>query len=847
MKNSFIILILFMALADIAARAGDIRGKLIDADTNEPVVGAVIKAVGDNGFTSSRADGTFILKGPAARISIRCMGYESIEVDVPLKSPEIMMLAKETVLNEVVVQAPDIFQKGDTLVFDVGRYATGADDAIIDVIRRLPGVKVEKDGTIMYQGKPVNKFYIDGNDFIGDSYNLATNNISKNDVASVEVLENHQPVKALEDIEFSDQAGINLKLKEDARSRWVGVANAGSGFSPLLYSGSVFAMRLARKLQNIFTLKADNTGWNPVNEITDRSYEPMFSSTYKETLWNDYITADHTTSPLAESRTRDSSSWLASAITSWGSGDVANRLKINYMSDRLDYHTSETTDYMSAEIPSFIQNEVMRTHCHSFAVDLKTEINRKGYFLKDNITVNGEWQHTHSSVTGSEELKQAVSRCRLAATNDIRFIKKTDKNIFTLSSRNSFTHNPSELRVNATDMEPVQKLGINDFRSTTESQYGWIKDFWRIYADGGIDINYHHLNSNLSDFPIYYPHSGTYDAFLSSVYVSPKAEYDRKGWKITLRSPLQWQHYSIRGNHDFLTFCPEAWVRRQLTAKSDVAFFASYSSFAPGAFMFVDCAVLSDYRNLFKGISVRESTRSVSLSGTYRYRNPLSAVFANASAAYSYIKTPVRSNQVFYDDLVVTTYASLPTGCNTFTTKGGVSKGLCHSRLVIGLDATYSYSASSAMRDNLNRDFRQNAVVVSPYLKGSLTKWLYMNYAANINFNSMKIDSAAADNASSIDQVLSFTVIPSERLNFTVGAEHYFTHFGDENTKDASMILLDASAAWQITDRIRLNFTARNVLDSKYYRYTTFGTLSQTDYSYRIRPRNILASLQFRF
>lgn len=41
---------------------------------------------------------------------------------------------------------------------------------------------------------------------------------------SVEVLENHQPIKALDDIEFSDRAGINLKLKEDARQKWVGVA-----------------------------------------------------------------------------------------------------------------------------------------------------------------------------------------------------------------------------------------------------------------------------------------------------------------------------------------------------------------------------------------------------------------------------------------------------------------------------------------------------------------------------------------------------------------------------------------------------------------------------------------------
>ena len=123
-------------------------------------------------------------------------------------------------LRDVIVQAPDIYARGDTLVFNVEQYATARDNAIIDIIRRLPGIKVEDDGTIKYQGKPISKFYLDGNDFLDGQYGLATENISHKDVKSVEVMEKHQPIKALEGIEFPEQAGINLTLREDARSRW---------------------------------------------------------------------------------------------------------------------------------------------------------------------------------------------------------------------------------------------------------------------------------------------------------------------------------------------------------------------------------------------------------------------------------------------------------------------------------------------------------------------------------------------------------------------------------------------------------------------------------------------------
>ena len=76
----------------------------------------------------------------------------------------------------------------------MSKYATPADKNLSDVLKRLPGIKVEENGQIKYHGEPINKFYIDGSDFMDGRYGLATENISPSDVASVDVLENHQPV-----------------------------------------------------------------------------------------------------------------------------------------------------------------------------------------------------------------------------------------------------------------------------------------------------------------------------------------------------------------------------------------------------------------------------------------------------------------------------------------------------------------------------------------------------------------------------------------------------------------------------------------------------------------------------
>ena len=222
----FILCLLRGLLASTAAVPAEAHSTVTDADDNLPVAGVIVQSTGKEGkvlsFGRTDASGRFslTLRPGTASLTIRAMGYESIILSADSIPETISLTRKATELHEVIVKAPDIYAKGDTLVFSVDRFAKAGDNAIIDVIKRLPGVKVKDDGTIEYQGKPINRFYIDGNDFIGGQYGLATENISHKDVKSVEVMENHQPVKALEGIEFPEEAGLNLKLKEDARGRW---------------------------------------------------------------------------------------------------------------------------------------------------------------------------------------------------------------------------------------------------------------------------------------------------------------------------------------------------------------------------------------------------------------------------------------------------------------------------------------------------------------------------------------------------------------------------------------------------------------------------------------------------
>ena len=118
------------------------------------------------------------------------------------------------------------------------------------------------------------------------------------------------------------------------------------------------------------------------------------------------------------------------------------------------------------------------------------------------------------------------------------------------------------------------------------------------------------------------------------------------------------------------------------------------------------------------------------------------------------------------------------------------------------------------------------------------------NYEASYGFSKLKIDGEAND-YHTFRQNIFTTIIPNDIVQFTVGAEHFLTRFPEGNT--ANLVLLDASAVWRLNNKVRLSLIANNVLNRRSYEYVNYGTLSRSEHHFRIRPRSILASIQYRF
>ena len=263
---------------------GVIKGKVRDADG--PVAGAFVLGYSgqmqkafcysgeDGAFTLSPADGVVI-----DRISVSMMGYAMASVPLEGRADglDIVLERRNMQITSSLVKSDIIEEKSDTLVYYTSAFKDGTERVAGELLAKLPGVTVTTSGGIRYNGTPIGKFYVEGMDLMGSRYGVVTNNLSAEDIARVEVYQNHQPISVLKDVVLTDRAAVNIILKEDVKGSWLfsGDASLGAPVFPL-FSGRAMFSRFGKKSQGLFLLKGNNLGEDIVREIREQGGGAQF-------------------------------------------------------------------------------------------------------------------------------------------------------------------------------------------------------------------------------------------------------------------------------------------------------------------------------------------------------------------------------------------------------------------------------------------------------------------------------------------------------------------------------------------------------------------------------------------
>ena len=170
-------------------------------------------------------------------------------------------IRRTTKLPEVTVRLKPVEQVGDTIKYNVSAFQGKDDHYLEDVLKKMPGIQVSPNGTILYKGETINQFNIEGQNLLGNRYSQATRNLPVEAISQVQVMENDQPIRALKSTVPSDRATLNIKLKSGYKMRPFGELEGGAGYGEdATWNNHLSVINIAAKNQLLLTAKMNNTG-----------------------------------------------------------------------------------------------------------------------------------------------------------------------------------------------------------------------------------------------------------------------------------------------------------------------------------------------------------------------------------------------------------------------------------------------------------------------------------------------------------------------------------------------------------------------------------------------------------
>ena len=241
---------MLMALPTMA-QSSKITAKVIDSETKDGVIGAIVEVVSKSN-ANYRKHATTGVNGDVAitslvaddyTMTVQFVGYTTYTKDITVKGTTALGtielvegVAIETVVKEV--QALRTSQNGDTVAYNAAAFKVASDADVEGLLKKMPGITIS-NGSVEAQGEQVKKIFVDGKEFFGEDVSTALNSLPAQAVDRIEVFN-----KLSDNAEFSgmdDGEGykaINIVTHANMRQGVFGKLYGGYGYQPDIDGGA---------------------------------------------------------------------------------------------------------------------------------------------------------------------------------------------------------------------------------------------------------------------------------------------------------------------------------------------------------------------------------------------------------------------------------------------------------------------------------------------------------------------------------------------------------------------------------------------------------------------------------
>lgn len=798
-------------------------------------------------YSISQSDGQYTLqcKEQPVKLSFAKMGFATqyIQVEKDKLRYDVQLIEKSYAIDEVVVKADPITRKKDTLNYHVESFRQKEDYSIEDVLKHMPGIEVLPSGQIMYQGSSINKVNIEGLDLMGDQYNQATQNMPAEAVSTIQVMENNQPIRALEGKVHNNRATLNIKLKKNYKMRPFGDAEVGVGGTPVVWDGSLTGIQVARKNQLLFTGALNNRG---ASLRSLQSGMSNFTGIYtQEPLPAPFLySVTNRRPPISPLYYLDNRSYFAGvnylhAFTSYST----LRFNLLYNHEGENREDSTRNEYYAADTVSVFDNNRLRTREDVVKGQVRYELNGRKVYV-ENI-LSGQWQAIDSNnrnVTNVGSVVEDIDRKPYYLQNVANVNLTTPARIYTLASivRTYQTRERLSAVWTADNEHERQDYRLNHW-------------FMRHRLSTAFDVAGYPLTLG---YIVEYKHNRLHDTkhTATSSYwlhtLEPSYQIEWSGGNIELLLPVEYirTHCGWRTRHDRkVLFSPSLDVSQRFGYLLRLDASVAYNQNASNTDPWFNGTMMNNYRTFTVGTDSLSVQRTTLANLRLSYLNTVTLFSWNLYAGWTRSTSDHYYESLYLPDYTLITPVWDDRTKTTWSVALSCRKNFREAHLSLSGQTDYSYNKEYVAQNERADYLRYHALHASLSTQWSGLSWFQpkLTLAGNLSWKKPDAFSATDNLLKNAYYSLTMDFYPISKLRlyadfsqsvFEIAHSHYSVNS-----------FLNAGLRYDFHPRWTVSADLSNLLNRKDYEVSLYQGANFQYYRVPLRGREFLVSLRFKY
>ena len=751
-------------------------------------------------------------------------------------------------LDEIFISNKKAIINKDTVFYNIDLFKDGTEEYVDDLLKKLPGIIIEEDGTIKYNNKKIKKLLLDGDDLFGSKYTVGSKNIDANMVDSVQVYKNFSENVLLKNIEDSDDVAINLSLKKE-KADISGNARAGYGYKDRRdFHATAFLLKSRSKAFSVVSFNNVGVDKSPFLTTNSNTRHLISRGNYGSELEKKYHLINNSFYTHFSFIHRFSDHFKMNVNFNHLNDELSRNSirKFTYLTPTNTFSTIETNRMESN--PMIYDSEIsLNYHNKDIMLNYEGNISTLDESFQNSSSNNFLFQENHLSTDDFSSIHKAELTYKI---NQAKVIIN-EFNYSFIRSTQDFELRPGYIPSDTVNMNFQHSNFSQEFFRNESKLY---QNFSRLKMENALAFQLEE-NKFSSILEAENEVVGNYNNDLTQKKFGVEF-YNSSSYRLNPRNELNLnlsllvgkeQFYNLLEDQNILLLNYNLDYNLNITKKSTLSFFHSLDQETPRLLNLYNGRVLSSYRSIIENVPDFEKMQVSSFGFSYAYNDLINLTKFFLTFNYSHHNNGFYfQNYVDYDKTIIRSFL-LNEERNSYNLMLTGEKFInpirttFSSTVNLAFDDNYNYVNNSELRDIKNRSMQINFKARTDFMGGRL------NFENSINYFRQEV-LVQHDRKSSFDKIFytfNLNYQPFKKpIYFSSEIDFYHPNLDLKETFFFNNYYISYKPK---NHKLEYSLKINDITNNTRYQNSFISDFYTSNYTYSLIGRNVLLSLKYKF